>query len=329
MELRTPPGQIGLIGRGSLAPAFSYQGSRRDRNGRHTPLRGSTEPRRYTNPDESPSPTRPTHATTELSIGGQPGTYSRNSTYAPPNLESYHFSTVKNVRRDSATSQRSRMSLKTEDVAIRLDDKPDGEESDAYDRRASSPDMPPTKFQLVPSSSRLSNAGSTRAERAQPLPHPITIVSSPHSSENADKTPLVNRRRRSNKGSRKMHPYARRIPPSNDGYESPEPIGAPSSDSAPSNNMRDIFGTTPDSSRIPPLPLVDGRIPVLHIGGGRRSYSASYVAREPPQSSPMRSHPVNPPETPPASRTRYGTEIGSAMRARFSDNEASAPWKSQ
>jgi hypothetical protein len=80
-------------------------------------------------------------------------------------------------------------------------------------------------------------------------------------------------------------------------------------------NPRDIFGATPGSGRIPPNPFGDGPLPVLTFG--RPSLTHSVV--ETPAPSPSRTLALPVEETPPASRTRFGTEFGTTMKNRFSD----------
>ena len=146
------------------------------------------------------------------------------------------------------------------------------------------------------------------------LPYPIDLTLGATASPDRPRRgpssrPQRRSRGRSRRGSARSHPYVKRDVPR--GYSS-----SPGADNEDPKDLRELFGETPDPSRIPPLPLENGALPVLSLG--RPSLTQS-VVQETPLPSPTRTTPPPVGETPLASRTRYGTEFGTSMKTRFSD----------
>lgn len=302
-EFQTPPNRFDRNGRTSrvLAPAVRID------NRVEAPRTPPPHLRRYsTNPDESPSPTR------------QPSTTGRIVARPPPtSVPTARHSTAfmgRPIRRASSVIEDSEAlvraskrvpdsSKRPQPIASRMLESHDesGAETDPEDRRqpeghvedSAEEDSPDVPLTTLPYSLVAAPVFST------PPAHGTTETPGSRSQ--------MPRRGRSGRGSARPHPYVRPGTPRNRGDEEESPSGP--------RNLRDIFGPTPGPSYAGSLPFADGTIPALKLG--RPSNASTYADLETPLPSPARPQPTE--ETPPAARTRFGTEFSSTMKTRFSD----------
>jgi hypothetical protein len=300
-EFQTPPNRVDPQRRRTnvLGPAAVITATTR---GVVPPRTPSPQIRRYsTNPDESPSPTRLPSNTNRI-LGRPPAE-------TVPTAGSSLFT---HGRRRTSTIKEGEALLQNKGTM----DPPKRGRLSGTMRDGYESDDPPRPEPLLSSEKNESCDEDGGDEKGTPLPAlPFSIASataSPHLvAEASTSRPQRRPRGHSSKGNARSHPYMKRDVPR--GYSSSP--GADNESHDESKNLRDIFGATPDSSRIPPNPFGDGPIPVLTFGRP----SVSHSVAETPLPSPSRTLALPVEETPPASRTRFGTEFGTSMKNRFSD----------
>ncbi|CAG7854133.1 SubName: Full=Uncharacterized protein {ECO:0000313/EMBL:CCA68951.1} [Serendipita indica DSM 11827] len=275
------------------------------------------------NPHETPSPTRPSrgHGTLVRYDPDDSASGSQSSLYRSlnPTHGAYSNSSSKRLR-DSEPSKRGRSISSEEETSGHDDNRTISADSTPLNVKSEHLDQP-LGFNLVP---------HLESRPVDPLPIAVESSPEPQSYSETEYPDVVasgshSRAKRSaprgNKSARRSHPYAR--PP--DSYKSvggadkdvPATLGASGTKTPTPQrplDIRDMFGATPDLEYIPPTPLGDG-IPVLDLGAPPDD------ARGSQSSTPIVTRSLLLPidETPPAARTLYGTEFGTAMRAKFSD----------
>ncbi|PVG03104.1 hypothetical protein CPB86DRAFT_494811 [Serendipita vermifera] len=323
LEYQTPPSQIGLLaGRTSnpsLAPAARIvpSASRRDRKdrARRTP---PPQPRQYPlNPDESPSPQRrPSGASTSLFlISGS----AKREVGSPRGIPSASSSRQAHARNPSPVGDRSQQRKILRDKRYSMME----EEMDGYES-----DTPPRELKPNPGLTPVDSQGDSEEALSPrpPLPFPIVASNSPvpaKTESDSEGKKLSSSRRRSprtklTRGHR-AHPY--------DLQKTRESASPEAESSSLPNGERNLpnmkipwFGETPDPSRAPgPSSFPGGVIPKLQIPRSSLSGNAGMIIQDPIE-TPLHEEPRQVEETPPASRTRYGTELGTVLRAKFSDS---------
>ncbi|CAG8511458.1 11646_t:CDS:2 [Acaulospora colombiana] len=321
LEYQTPPSQIGLlVGRmsnPSLAPAARIHpsASRRDRKerARHTP---PPQPRRYPlNPDESPSPQRRSSAasTSLLPISGS--VKRGSSAMGTPPTSSPRLA---NSRNASPIAERSQKRQLLRDKRYSMME----EEMDGYQS-----DTPPRELNPVQTLAPIESQGDSEVTLSPRPPLPFPIVASPSAApveiemDSQSRKPSSSRRRSPAKFTRgrRAHPYDVQKT-----RESASPEAGPSSlpdgERSVPNMKIPWFGETPDPSRAPgPSSFPGGFIPKLSLARSSLSGSAAMLMHDPIE-TPEYEEPRQVEETPPASRTRYGTEFRSTLKAKFSDS---------
>lgn len=257
------------------------------------------------NPDESPSPTRQPSTSGRI-LARPPSTTvptAGSSTVFPPRGKRRASSFVEDGEAMERAAKRGPEFLMRGDRGftkqvkdVRLSPEADTEPEE---------DARPPKYAGKSSS----DGSSDSFNKDAPLPAlPYALVPTEAMTSTPPASRAVPARAHSVRNTPRGKPYDKNNTPRRRGLDKGSPAGPP-------QDRRDVFGPTPGASTAGPLPFAGGIIPPLKLG--RPSNASSYAEVETPLASPARPLPVE--ETPPASRTRFGTEFSTTMKTRFTD----------
>lgn len=298
-EFQTPPNRYDRTRRTShvLAPAAPIGSA---------PQTPPPHIRRYSaNPDESPSPTRQPSTTGKLLVRPPP--------MSVPTARSSTAFAGRGIRRAASVIGDGEALLRSKRVPDSLK-RGRGDMSKVHDESENESDEPSRPLKIRPRvASDDEDEEYDEPVHTAPLPYaliPATTLATPSSHVRRTPGSLHVARGRSGRASTRAQPYDKLDSP----HRQHAGLSADAEEPQP-QNLRDLFGPTPGPSYAGPLPFADGAIPILKLG--RPSNASSYADLETPLASPSRLEPAE--ETPPASRTRFGTEFGSTMKTRFSD----------
>jgi hypothetical protein len=333
MEFETPPNQIGLMRRDSqpnLAPAANIRPSANRRDKKEHPPATPPHPRRFQmNPNESPSPQRRASNASLLQDnrpiqGEQRANMTFPSSYSPQpdsNQASSSSRSQRNSRQGVDSEKGTRRKKQAQRTQSMIEDDENNYHSDTPPRDAE----PDTNLAVISSPHDSEETLSPRSS----LPYPVVAASSPAPLSESDspvkKTPS-SRRRTTTKLTRghRAHPYDVKKAGGTPSPE-PEPAVLPK-DELGSPNRRYIFAPTPDLSRALDTSSFPDGIPKLQIGRPSISGSSRMIMHDPIETPEEEYPPTRVEETPLFTRTRFGTEIRSAMRGKFSDT-GDGPWR--